>query len=79
MIDKKSILSKIMKEMSDKQSKPKYSSEADESMDEGYVVEIEGEEDMGAEMAAEDVLSAIDSKDPKALVSAMKALIEMCS
>lgn len=78
MMDKKKLLESILKDMESSggklevevEKKPKgmaYGQEDDES-----------EEDMGLEVAAEDVLAAIASKDAKALASAIKALVEMC-
>lgn len=38
----------------------------------------EGSENAGLEAAAEDIMSAMSSKDPAALVEALKAFIEQC-
>jgi hypothetical protein len=40
---------------------------------------MQGPEDMmGLETAAEDIMSALHAKDPKALVSSLKHFMEMC-
>lgn len=39
----------------------------------------EQDSSIGLESAAEDILSAIDSKDAKALATAMQSMFEMCS
>jgi hypothetical protein len=43
-------------------------------------MDMESEEDSSVELesAAEEIFMAIDQKDPKALVSALKSFIEMC-
>lgn len=64
--DKKGIASAILERMSPKpEAGPMDVPAADEPMD-------------GLHSAAEEVISAVEAKDPKALVSALKSFIEMC-
>jgi hypothetical protein len=43
-------------------------------------MDMESEDDSSVELeaAAEEIFMAMDQKDPKALVSALKSFIEMC-
>ncbi len=65
-------LTALVFEMGKKKGKPSESDDLPE------VDEDEEATSMGKEMAAEDILSAIDSKDAKALATALADLIEMC-
>lgn len=39
---------------------------------------VEQDSSMGLESAADEIMSAVESKNPKALVSALKSFMEMC-
>jgi hypothetical protein len=65
----KAILSSIKKPEAKEKSESEYKS-PEERAEEG--------EDEGLVAAAEDVLSAIESKDAAALASAIKSLVSMC-
>jgi biotin synthase-related radical SAM superfamily protein len=70
MLDKKKVLESILKDMEKKGGSI-----------EVEVGEPEKEEDMPEmelEVAAEDILDALDRKDAGKLVAALKAFIEMC-
>ena len=51
-----------------------------EEMPMGGEMDMESEDDSSVELeaAAEEIFMAMDQKDPKALVAALKSFIEMC-
>ncbi len=67
-------LTAMVFEMGKKKDKDKPS----ESDDVSDLDEDEEAAGMGKEMAAEDILAAIESKDAKALATAIADLVEMC-
>jgi tRNA A37 N6-isopentenylltransferase MiaA len=72
MMDKKKAISAILLKLS---AKPKESEEESESEVEE---QEEPSEEMDLEVAAEEILSAIEKKDAKRLAKAMKLFIKMC-
>lgn len=70
MGDKKKMVAGIMSKLNDPQP-----SEQSVPTQDG----VEQDDSIGLESAAEELVSAIDSKSPKAIAAAFKSMLEMCS
>lgn len=74
MLDKKKILESILKDMESSGGKLEVEVEKEPKDEESY----EQGDDMGLEVAGEDILMALERRDAKKLAVALKSFFEMC-
>ena len=78
MSPKKKIATLIMDKIGESEEEhPEFVQEVGEVVEEKPVPEIEEDDSIAVEAAAEDIIEAMEAKDPQMLVEAMKAMMEL--